>query len=409
MQETLYNIAFERSVISSIIFDPASFEDIVGILKESDFYLPAHANIYSSINSLYNKNTPIDEEFLKQDLIKNNAYHEQVLLEIMVANPISNTKAYIEEIVDKSRVRSLIGLSSTIKKHALEENESSDTIISRIETDLQAIVNHNSSTIEIIDINDIQDSETEFVLKECLPLPVGTVSIVAAPGGTGKSWLANQIALRFCSQTNKSAVLWLSEDPLSESKSRAYKINKEILNNDSQINNIRYIESSSIHLIQNKKFSYADFYKIRRALRLYDLIVFDPTLGFYGGDENDNSQARMFMQPFMNWAKEENKTIIFLHHSRKSGDGSKVRGAGAFVDACRTVYEMETVDGDDNSGKRNIILSKDNLGAIKHLNAFKVKRQITPSRREIKVAYETVYDSGSDSILNNDTVEVVVI
>ena len=125
------------------------------------------------------------------------------------------------------------------------------------------------------------------------------------------------------------------------------------------------------------------------------MIVFDPLLAFYGGDENDNSQARVFMQPFMNWASKDNKAIVFLHHSSKSMNQTqfnRVRGASAFVDACRVSYEMnkiykkdnQTLD-DDQLHLREFKLSKDNYGAIRYLRDFNVVRQITPASSATKV------------------------
>lgn len=392
-EDTLYNIAFERTILSSIIFEPSSFEDIIGLVKADDFYLPAHQKIYIAISTLFNADKPIDEEFLKNELVGMNCFDEMVMLEILAANPISNTKAYIEEMIEKSKVRQLIGLAGTIKKHAIEELDNSDSIISRVESDLEKIADVNATDFGIINIEDIQDSETEFILKEWIPLPRGTVTIIAAPGGTGKSWTALQMAIRHNIETGRTSALWLSEDPLYETKSRSKMILNDIVGTQANMKNIRLVSRAPIALMTQKRFSYADFYKIKKALKDYDLIVLDPLLAMYGSDENDNSQARMFMQPFMDWAKETNKCIVFLHHSKKGGDGSKVRGAGAFVDACRTVYEIEKIDEDDSSGKRNVVLSKDNYGAIKHLKSFKVQRQITSRRAPIPIVQETIYDS----------------
>ena len=47
------------------------------------------------------------------------------------------------------------------------------------------------------------------------------------------------------------------------------------------------------------------------------------------------------MQLFTHWANKENKTIIFIHHSTKNTTQS--RGASAFVDAVRVVYELDKI------------------------------------------------------------------
>ncbi|MDD2699488.1 MAG: DnaB-like helicase N-terminal domain-containing protein, partial [Arcobacteraceae bacterium] len=39
--DNIYAINIERAVLSSIFFSPEVIEDILGILKPKDFYLPA--------------------------------------------------------------------------------------------------------------------------------------------------------------------------------------------------------------------------------------------------------------------------------------------------------------------------------------------------------------------------------
>lgn len=415
--EGLYNIAFERSVLSSIIFEPSLFEELGSVLKSDDFYMHSHASIFSVMSALYNSGKPIDEEFIKKDLIVAGAFDESVMLEILICNPISDVRAYVGEIIEKSRVRKLLNITATIRKSALEENASSDTIIARIDADMHSIVDMDASANDfgMIAIDDVEDGETEFILKEWLPIPRGTVTIVAAPGGTGKSWTAMQMAIRHAHASRHSCAVWLSEDPLFESKSRAKAICKDILRTTESLGNIRLVSRSPIQLINNKQFSFSNFYKFKKNFAHDDLIILDPLLAFYGGEENDNSQARMFMQPFMNWAKETNKCIVFLHHSRKGNDGtlkSNARGAGAFVDASRTVYEINKIDDSEASNEREIVLTKDNYGVIKHLKSFKVRREITP--KPMIVVHETVYTDG-DSFVSfnsnnfNDRIEVTII
>jgi len=382
MQDNLYNLAFERSILSSILFNPESFEVLSGSIREDDFYLPAHRDVFSSMAILESTNRPIDEEFIKKELIKVSKFDEAVLMEIMLANPISNTRAYVEELVDKSRLRKLLNITNSIKRGVLEENLSSDEVISETEDELSSIVDMVADDFGIIDICDVEDGETEFILSDWLPMPRGTVTIIAAPGGTGKSWSAIQAAIRHTTHTGKKSAVWLSEDQDYESKSRAKGICEYIVHKQfSSIRGVSLISRSPIQLIVNKKFSHANFYKLKKNLSAYDFIILDPLLAFYGGEENDNSQARTFMQPFMDWAKETNKCIVFLHHSKKAGDNStkgNVRGASAFVDASRTVYEINKIDDDSESSEREFVLTKDNYGAIKLLKSFRVRRTITP-------------------------------
>ncbi len=139
MQDNLYNLAFERSILSSIVFEPQQFDELSTALKQDDFYLPAHQDIFGVMMALLQKDQPIDEEFIKKELIKIKKFDEQVMLEILSANPISNTKAYVEEIKDKSLKRHLLTLTTEIKRVTVEEELPSAEVVDIVEKKLYEI------------------------------------------------------------------------------------------------------------------------------------------------------------------------------------------------------------------------------------------------------------------------------
>jgi replicative DNA helicase len=134
MHSNLFNIVFERSVLSSILFEPSLFEELGSVLKPEDFYIPTHGSVFLAMSILSQADKPIDEEFLKKELLRLKAFDEQVMLEILSANPIANTKPYVNEILDKSKIRKLLSLSNSIKNIA--EEGTSDAILADIETQL---------------------------------------------------------------------------------------------------------------------------------------------------------------------------------------------------------------------------------------------------------------------------------
>ena len=146
MQDNLYNLAFERSILSSIVFEPSQFDDLSTALKEDDFYLPAHQDIFSVMMLLLQKDQPIDEEFIKKELIRMKKFDEQVMLEILSANPISNTKAYVDEIKDKSLKRHLLTLTTEIKRVTVEEELPSAEVIDIVEKKLYEITQNNQTS-----------------------------------------------------------------------------------------------------------------------------------------------------------------------------------------------------------------------------------------------------------------------
>ena len=156
MEEKLYNLAFERAVLSSIIFEPSQFEELETALKSDDFYLPAHQDIYGAIVSLTRRDEPIDEEFIRKELNAKKKFDENVMLEILSANPISNTAAYVREIKDKSLKRHLLTLTTEIKKVTLEEDLPSSDVVDMVEKKLYEITQDSQTS-------DFKDAETVTV------------------------------------------------------------------------------------------------------------------------------------------------------------------------------------------------------------------------------------------------------
>ncbi|MDX9813816.1 MAG: replicative DNA helicase [Sulfurimonadaceae bacterium] len=153
MQENLYNLSFEKSILSSIVFEPSQFDELGTTLKKTDFYLPAHQDIFAAMQHLAQKNMPIDEEFLKNELSRVKKFDEGVMLEILAANPIANTKAYVDELKDKALKRDLLSLTTEIKRVTLEEDLSADEVVNDVERKLYEITQTAQSS-------DFKDSPT---------------------------------------------------------------------------------------------------------------------------------------------------------------------------------------------------------------------------------------------------------
>ncbi len=141
----MYNLNIERAVLSAIMFDPKTFEEIAAKLKPHDFYLPFHQHIFVAMEELSKEDKPIDEEFLKTKLSGTNNYDEVALLDILAANPISNTDAYIEEIKSRSTKRALATLATTIKKVTIEDNLPTEEVMNLVEKKLYEITQNSTS------------------------------------------------------------------------------------------------------------------------------------------------------------------------------------------------------------------------------------------------------------------------
>lgn len=376
---------FEKVVLSSIFFNPNLIEDAIKILVPQDFYIPMHQSIYEEMINLYRDQLPIDEDFIKQKLRNLN---ENILLEIISTNSVTSIKHYANEIKDSSIKRKL---QSVINKAniMLNNNESDEynylQILSELDKNLEIIKNKDinfNNFLEIESIEDIEEKDTTYIGVNYLPFPEYSVSMIAGPGGIGKTWLIINSSIKLIDEDNTRKILAIvSEDNKGKIKSRFNKIEKR----DTKYKNIHISDIMPFDALERdfKRGVWKeteDFFKFKEVAKKYDIVFMDPLVSFFSGDENSNADAKKFMVHFINFCKREKVTLIFLHHTDKGG--YKSRGAGAFSDATRLTYKVDKNRNDkneiieDNKLYFTVQKENDNLKAIKDLdknNGFLLK------------------------------------
>jgi replicative DNA helicase len=230
-------------------------------------------------------------------------------------------------------------------------------------------------SVDAQSLSSVERKHSQFILKDILPLPAKTVNMISSAGGMGKTFISIRLANEFVRETNQRALCWFSEDDNGEIGIRYDTLKKSGLITKEYQDDIYLINSEPKQFALKANGIFKANYEALTDLRndcIFNnikFIIIDPLLAFYGGDENDNSQARVFMQPFIEWTKQEDITVLFIHHASKSGG---TRGAGAFRDAVRTLYEMNYVLDDKgdidfdvkDKGIREVSLVKDNRNAF---------------------------------------------
>ena len=231
---SVYSINIERAVLSSILFNPEELEDVLGVLKPKDFYLPAHKKIFEVMVKLHNDDMPIDEEFIRKRVDAKDV-DDSILLEILSANPITNTLAYVREIKDGSVKRELATLATTIKKVAIEEEVSANEALDTIQGELYKI-STDSATSELKDMNTVTGDTLSYIEKmkkmgnkhligettgfEALDrrttgFNAGDLIIIAARPAMGKTALVLNMALKNVEQ-GKGVIFFSLEMPAEQ-------------------------------------------------------------------------------------------------------------------------------------------------------------------------------------------------
>lgn len=393
MIHQLYDIDLERTLLASLIFEPNLINDFFHQLNSQELcFHESHQIILKTILNLHSNDVPVEEGMINNTLKKNGHLFENELVLILASTPVASLRPYIDSLNELGNKRQLTSLIHSFNHDLHDESIESNALLSKTLEKLENFrQTHRVELFETHDIVSLKAEEADFICKEWLPFPKKTVSLISAPGGSGKSWLVLQLMMRYLIESPMAKTFaWLSEDPVGLTAHRSEKIASSIVAKPLEYFKGRMAISNSptiqVLIEQGRGVEVNAFFSdFKKSLSQYDLIILDPLIAFFGADENNNAHARKFMQLFTEWAAKEDKTIIFIHHSTKNT--TQARGASAFTDAVRLVYEVSVVTDkkgevdETRSHLRKISLTKDNYGAAKLLGGKYVSRQIFPETK----------------------------
>lgn len=164
-----YSLEAEQSVLGSILIDPQSLYDVLGIVKPYYFYLPQHREIFNSMVRMFGQSNAIDAVTLLEDLKRSGVYDEAggkaYLLQLAQIVPsVANVVAYARIVQEKYYLRSLISASKEIISAASAESDDVRAIMDAAEQKIYDI-RQDKLTDELRPIKDVILETYDRLLK----------------------------------------------------------------------------------------------------------------------------------------------------------------------------------------------------------------------------------------------------
>lgn len=133
-----HSIEAEQSTLGSMMLDRAAIEKVGDMLKPSDFYRPAHGEIFDAICSLAARDEPVDLITLQEELRSRGRLEEvggtEYLMALLSVVPSAARVEHYARIVDEKAVlRRLLSACSEISAMAYAESEDVDEITDKSE------------------------------------------------------------------------------------------------------------------------------------------------------------------------------------------------------------------------------------------------------------------------------------
>ena len=215
------NVNAEEQILAHCIADESSdfYDSIAHKIKEEDFYLFSHKQIFKSVSSLAQKGQPLSEISLVEELKRSSAL-DDVGMDTLIAlmertiSPLQAISA-VKIVKEKSELRKMIRAFRVALEKAEEETNTPDDIRSEVESSLNELDEGASlemsikSSVDSLSEDFEQQLKGEYkeeVTKTHIPhlddklgsggIGAGEVVVISAPTSCGKSQLALNIVAK---------------------------------------------------------------------------------------------------------------------------------------------------------------------------------------------------------------------
>lgn len=127
-----HSLEAENAVLGAMILEVSCLEEGVNSLRADDFYSPSNKIIYQTVQELYREGKPVDlvsvTEKLNDKGLLNSIGGVSYLSSLLNIPSTANTSYYIELVVNKSKLRKLIGIGKKLMDLGFQEPDSEEAL-----------------------------------------------------------------------------------------------------------------------------------------------------------------------------------------------------------------------------------------------------------------------------------------
>jgi len=364
------DVSNEKNLISCFFQKPDLLRDESLSFSTEDFHFSPHRRIVQAIIDLDAEGIVPDPGMIANRLI--DPSDREYLLDLadnMWASP-SNAKFYAQKLREVAIKRQAIFDAGKLRNAALSGDPDD---IARVRAEIGKREDPDEGKFAII--------RPSVAFSKVLPPPVyvlpslrpRTVGLIVAQEGTGKSFLALEIALAKATGhdmtgigvTGPGSVVYFSkEDPPEIIEERLQSIGPLISSDEAfgRADNLEIVSLYGIPATLVSEKTIVNEKLIRQIIKAgygKDLLIFDTLRKLHDLEENSSGEMKVLLEIFDRIALETGAAVLLIHHTNKSanlngqqGDQSSARGSNAIVGNTRWSLHLETVKNDDSGEKR---------------------------------------------------------
>ena len=233
--EMPYSLEAEQSVLGAVLVEPGCLAELVERLRSESFYRPQHRAIFSEMVRMFTAGEPVDfitvlEAAKEAEIFPSEQEAKVYLSHLMEIVPsVRNLAAYVDIILDKQLLRSLLEISGEIMSEARESGAEGRVLLDAAEQHIYDLRQGRSATglVPISDtiltaydrINKLAGPDREKFLgiktgysavdRKIGGLNKSDLILIAARPGMGKTSFALNIAVNVALKKRKVAIFSL--------------------------------------------------------------------------------------------------------------------------------------------------------------------------------------------------------